>query len=59
MKSVALHQLSPGMVIGEDLRHESGAILLAKGSSLSDTTIRTLITSSRFEGGRSNLLVYT
>lgn len=50
--------LKPGMVIGEDLRYPSGAVMLPKGSSLSDTTIRLLQNSNRLNVSKESLLIF-
>ncbi|MEQ9825069.1 MAG: response regulator [Puniceicoccaceae bacterium] len=56
--SLKVSQLKPGMVIGEDLRYPSGAVLLPKGSTLSDATIRLLQQSRRINLPTDSVLVY-
>ncbi len=50
--------LVPGMVIGEDLRYPSGAVLLPKGSSLSNATVSLLQNSRRLGFQENSLLIY-
>jgi response regulator RpfG family c-di-GMP phosphodiesterase len=59
LRQVSLQALTPGMVIGEDLKHPSGAILLPKGSSLSTQTIQALRDAPRHEGYPSHLLIFS
>jgi len=49
--------LAPGMVVGEDIRYPSGAVILPKGSTLSEATIRLLQQSRRLSVPKENLLI--
>ena len=53
-----INELAPGMVIGEDLRYPSGAVLLPKGSTLSDATIRLLQNSRGLNLSKETVLIY-
>lgn len=58
-KAVNINQLMPGMVIGEDLRNASGAVLLQKSSSLSDSTINLIKRTNSIESGKSSFLIFS
>jgi len=55
---IALGELLPGMVVAEDLRYASGAMLLPRGSSLSNATIHLLQSSKHIQIEKSTLLIY-
>ena len=53
-----LGELTPGMVVAEDLRYGSGAMLLPRGSSLSNATINLLQSSRRLQIPKNTILIY-
>lgn len=58
-KEAKFDQLKPGMVIGEELRYPSGAVLLPIGSSLSESTINMLKNALMIDTGKSNFLIFS
>jgi response regulator RpfG family c-di-GMP phosphodiesterase len=57
LSRLAFHDLKPGMVTGEDIRNESGAIILSRGASLSSTAIETLKKHQARSSQAASLLV--
>jgi response regulator RpfG family c-di-GMP phosphodiesterase len=58
IQRIMFRDLKPGMVIGEDIRSDSGAVVLAKGASLSSIVISTLRESKAYGSQQSSLLVH-